>query len=253
MHQVNAEWQGWSSQQLTASIQQLRSDPSHLSPMPPDSLEWGPHQAPPATVPKSGSFRKSGVKMWGEVLDFPFESERPKDLAAQFREVGFGGSVPNTVEVPMDEYNPLQNTLRMCLTLLSRDSWLDVALNNLLEILPRTEEGVVVDQTALDLLKLIIKDHGASNFRMTKRVADSLATTNVLLRDTVIKAVRAESRADGQKSRRGTTTAQVAPPLHLVPEQEWLKVRVNQPLSKTVFPVAQMDQLCAGVHQEHKS
>ena len=140
--------------------------------------------------------------MWGEVLDFPFKSERPKDLAAQFREVGFGGSVPNTVEVPMDEYNPLQNTLRMCLTLLSRDSWLDVALNNLLEILPRTEEGVVVDQTALDLLKLIIKDHGASNFRMTKRVADSLATTNVLLRDTVIKAVRAESRADGQKSRR---------------------------------------------------
>ena len=121
--------------------------------------------------------------MWGEVLDFPFESERPKDLAAQFRDVGFTGSVPTSVEVPMEEYNPLQNTLKMCLTLLSRDSWLDVALNNLLEILPRSPEGVVLDQTALDLLRLLIKDHGASNFRMTKRVADSLATTNVLLRD----------------------------------------------------------------------
>ena len=190
--------------------------------------------------------------MWGEGLDFPFESERPKDLAAQFRDVGFTGSVPTSVEVPMEEYNPLQNTLKMCLTLLSRDSWLDVALNNLLEILPRSPEGVVLDQTALDLLRLLIKDHGASNFRMTKRVADSLATTNVLLRDTVIKAVCAEGRADGHKSRKGTTAPPVVPPLRLVPEQEWLKIRVNQPLSKTVFPVAQMEQLCAEVHQEQR-
>ena len=106
MYHVNAEWQGRSQQQLNTSIHQLCSGPSHLSPIPLDRLEWGLNQDPPATVPKSGSFRKSGVKTWGEVVDFPFETERPKDLAAQFRDLGFAGTVPNTVEVPLDVFIP---------------------------------------------------------------------------------------------------------------------------------------------------